>query len=83
MKNIYKANPKRIFHNVVIKKESVKSRYPGGLWQFSRDFKGYQHNKIIIVLTSMGSEIEEWVNTLDLFGIEYELNIEEPSIYKK
>lgn len=31
----------------------------------------------------MGSEIEEWVNTLDLFGIEYELNIEEPSIYKK
>ena len=83
MKNIYRKTPKLIFHSVVISKESIKSRYPGGLWRFSRDFRGYQYNKVIIVLTSMGSEIESWINTLESQGIEYELNAEEPSILKK
>lgn len=27
----------------------------------------------------MGSEIEDWINTLELHGIEYQLNVEEPS----
>ena len=83
MKNIYKAHPKRIFHNIVINKESIRSRYPGGMWCFSRDFRGYQYNQTIIVLTSMGSDIENWINTLESHGIEYELNAEEPSILKK
>lgn len=80
MKNIYKLHPKLIFQSIIIKKESIRSRYPGGLWRFSRDFRGYQYNKTIIVLTSMGSEIEEWINTLESYGIEYQLNVEEPSI---
>ena len=28
----------------------------------------------------MGSDIEDWINTLESHGIEYELNTEEPSI---
>ncbi len=31
----------------------------------------------------MGSDIEDWINTLESHGIEYELNAEEPSILKK
>ncbi|MES2872094.1 MAG: hypothetical protein V4708_00120 [Bacteroidota bacterium] len=80
MKNIYRVHPKLIFHNIVISKESIKSRYPGGLWRFSRDFRGYQYNTTIIVLTSMGSEIDDWINTLESYCIEYQLNVEEPSI---
>ena len=83
MKNIYRVKPKLIFHNIVINKESIKSSYPGGLLRFSRDFRGYQYNQTIIVLTSMGSDIEDWINTLESHGIEYELNAEEPSILKK
>lgn len=83
MKNIYRVHPKRIFHNVVINKESIRLRYPGGLWRFSRDFKGYQYNKTIIVLTSMGSEVEEWINRLESHGIEFQWSLEEPDIYIK
>ncbi len=28
----------------------------------------------------MGSEIDDWINTLESYCIEYQLNVEEPSI---
>jgi hypothetical protein len=65
MKNIRIKYPLLVFYFIIINKQSINDKHPGGLWKFSRNYF-YQYNDDLIVITNMGSSVDTIFFKLEL-----------------